>query len=138
MAEQNMIGVAAGLARESFTPFVHTFGVFLTRRVYDQVAMSVAYPNLQVRLLGFLPGLTTPGGSRSSWVSPSELTSTRLRGQRPRRTRRPRPRRSDRDPGRSRARGGTARPDRPRRRCAVAGFSLTPVLSRAATCHVIA
>ncbi len=62
MAEQNMIGVAAGLAREGFTPFVHTFGVFLTRRVYDQVAMSVAYPNLQVRLLGFLPGLTTPGG----------------------------------------------------------------------------
>jgi transketolase len=62
MAEQNMIGVAAGLAREGFTPFVHTFGVFLTRRVYDQVAMSVAYPNLRVRLLGFLPGLTTPGG----------------------------------------------------------------------------
>jgi transketolase len=62
MAEQNMIGVAAGLAREGFTPLVHTFGVFLTRRVYDQVAMSVAYPNLRVRLLGFLPGLTTPGG----------------------------------------------------------------------------
>jgi transketolase len=62
MAEQNMIGVAAGLAREGFTPFVHTFGVFLTRRVYDQVAMSVAYPSLPVRLLGFLPGLTTPGG----------------------------------------------------------------------------
>ncbi len=62
MAEQNMIGVAAGLAREGFTPFVHSFGVFLTRRVYDQVAMSVAYPNLRVRLLGFLPGLTTPGG----------------------------------------------------------------------------
>jgi transketolase len=62
MAEQNMIGVAAGLAREGFTPLVHTFGVFLTRRVYDQVAMAVAYPNLPVRLLGFLPGLTTPGG----------------------------------------------------------------------------
>jgi transketolase len=62
MAEQNMVGVAAGLAREGFTPLVHTFGVFLTRRVYDQVAMSVAYPNLGVRLLGFLPGLTTPGG----------------------------------------------------------------------------
>jgi len=62
MAEQNMIGVAAGLAREGFTPLVNTFGVFLTRRVYDQVAMSVAYPNLRVRLLGFLPGLTTRGG----------------------------------------------------------------------------
>jgi transketolase len=62
MAEQNLIGVAAGLAREGFVPYVHTFAVFLTRRVYDQVAMSVAYPNLRVRLVGFLPGLTTPGG----------------------------------------------------------------------------
>jgi transketolase len=62
MAEQNMMGVAAGLAREGFRPFVHTFGVFVTRRPYDQVAMSIAYPNLPVRLMGFLPGLTTPGG----------------------------------------------------------------------------
>ncbi len=62
MAEQNMIGFAAGLAREGFTPFLHTFAVFLTRRPFDQVAMSVAYPNLPVRLLGFLPGITTPGG----------------------------------------------------------------------------
>jgi transketolase len=62
MAEQNLMGFAAGLAREGFFPFVHTFGVFVTRRPYDQVAMSIAYPNLPVRLLGFLPGLTTPGG----------------------------------------------------------------------------
>jgi transketolase len=62
MAEQNMIGFAAGLAREGFEPWVHTFAVFLTRRVYDQVAMQVAYPCLRVRLVGFLPGLTTPGG----------------------------------------------------------------------------
>lgn len=62
MAEQNMMGFAAGLAREGFTPFLHTFGVFLTRRPFDQVAMSIAYPNQRVRLLGFLPGITTPGG----------------------------------------------------------------------------
>lgn len=62
MAEQNMIGFAAGLAREGFFPFLHTFAVFLTRRPFDQVAMSIAYPNLPVRLLGFLPGITTPGG----------------------------------------------------------------------------
>jgi len=62
MAEQNMIGFAAGLAREGFEPWVHTFAVFLTRRVYDQVAMQVAYPCLRVRLIGFLPGITTPGG----------------------------------------------------------------------------
>lgn len=63
MAEQNMIGFAAGLAREGFFPFLHTFAVFLTRRPFDQVAMSIAYPNLPVRLLGFLPGITTPGGA---------------------------------------------------------------------------
>ncbi|MCU0692721.1 MAG: hypothetical protein MUF54_15075 [Polyangiaceae bacterium] len=62
MAEQNMMGFAGGLAREGFYPFVHTFAVFITRRAFDQVAMSIAYPNLPVRLLGFLPGLTTPGG----------------------------------------------------------------------------
>lgn len=62
MAEQNLMGFAAGLAREGFHPYVHTFAVFITRRPFDQVAMSIAYPNLPVRLLGFLPGLTTPGG----------------------------------------------------------------------------
>lgn len=62
MAEQNMLSFAGGLAREGFVPFVHTFAVFIARRPYDQLAMSVAYPNLPVRLLGFLPGVTTPGG----------------------------------------------------------------------------
>jgi len=62
MAEQNMMGFAAGLAREGFFPYIHTFAVFVTRRPFDQVAMAIAYPNLPVRLVGFLPGLTTPGG----------------------------------------------------------------------------
>lgn len=63
IAEQNMMSFAAGLAREGFIPFVHTFAVFIYRRAYDQVAMSVAYPNLPVRMIGFLPGITTPGGA---------------------------------------------------------------------------
>lgn len=62
MAEQNMMGFAAGLAREGFFPYIHTFAVFVTRRPFDQVAMAIAYPSLPVRLVGFLPGLTTPGG----------------------------------------------------------------------------
>ncbi len=62
MAEQNMMSFAGGMAREGLTPWVHTFAVFLTRRTFDQVAMSIAYPNLPVRLVGFLPGITTPGG----------------------------------------------------------------------------
>lgn len=63
IAEQNMISFAGGLAREGYVPFIHTFAVFIYRRAYDQVAMSVAYPNLPVRLVGFLPGITTPGGA---------------------------------------------------------------------------
>lgn len=62
MAEANLIGMAAGLARSGFIPYVNTFGVFATRRPFDQVAMSVAYPNLPVRLVGFMPGLSSPGG----------------------------------------------------------------------------
>jgi transketolase len=63
IAEQNMLSFAAGLAREGFIPFVHTFAVFIYRRAFDQIAMSVAYPNLPVRMVGFLPGITTPGGA---------------------------------------------------------------------------
>ena len=62
MAEQNMLSWAGGMAREGMIPFVHSFCVFLYRRPYDQLQMSVAYPNLPVRLVGFLPGLDTPGG----------------------------------------------------------------------------
>ncbi len=62
MAEQNMIGVAGALARSGLVPFVHTFGVFATRRPYDQVANAVAYPGLPVRIVGFMPGVSTPGG----------------------------------------------------------------------------
>jgi transketolase len=63
IAEQNMLSVAGGLAREGFIPFVHTFAVFMYRRACDQIAMSVAYPNLSVKMFGFLPGITTPGGA---------------------------------------------------------------------------
>ena len=63
ISEQNMLSVAGGLAREGFIPFVHTFAVFIYRRAFDQIAMSVAYPNLPVKMFGFLPGITTPGGA---------------------------------------------------------------------------
>jgi transketolase len=63
IAEQNMHSFAAGLAREGFFPYLHTFAVFIYRRSYDQIAMSIAYSNLPVRMVGFLPGVTTPGGA---------------------------------------------------------------------------
>ncbi|HEY3425658.1 MAG TPA: transketolase C-terminal domain-containing protein, partial [Negativicutes bacterium] len=63
IAEQNMMSFAGGLAREGFIPLIHTFAVFIYRRAYDQVAMSISYPNLPVKMFGFLPGITTPGGA---------------------------------------------------------------------------
>lgn len=62
IAEQNMCSWAAGLAREGYRPYIHTFSVFLYRRILDQLEMSVAYPNLPVVFVGFVPGITTPGG----------------------------------------------------------------------------
>jgi len=62
MAEANMVGIAGGLARAGHTVFVNTFGVFATRRCFDQLAMAVAYPNLSVVIAGFMPGLSSPGG----------------------------------------------------------------------------
>lgn len=62
MAEANMVGMAGALARCGYIPFVHTFGVFATRRPFDQIANAVAYPNLPVRIIGFMPGVSTPGG----------------------------------------------------------------------------
>ncbi|MBV1699570.1 MAG: transketolase [Hyphomicrobiales bacterium] len=62
MAEANMLGIAGGLARAGHVVFVNTFGVFCTRRCFDQIAMSVAYPRLNVKIVGFMPGLSSPGG----------------------------------------------------------------------------
>lgn len=62
MAEANMISIAGGLARSGHTVFVNTFGVFCTRRCFDQIAMAVAYPALKVKIVGFMPGLSSPGG----------------------------------------------------------------------------
>lgn len=62
MAEQNMMSFAGGLGLAGFRPFIHTFGVFCYRRPYDQLMASIAYPRRKVRIMGFLPGITTPGG----------------------------------------------------------------------------
>ncbi|MDR2661761.1 MAG: hypothetical protein LBC31_02050 [Treponema sp.] len=63
IAEQNMLSFAGGMARKGFVPMPHTFAVFIYRRAYDQIAMSIAYPNLPVKMFGFLPGVLTPGGA---------------------------------------------------------------------------
>ncbi|MHB9038002.1 MAG: transketolase family protein [Armatimonadota bacterium] len=59
IAEQNMVGIAAGLATMGFIPFVSSFASFMTRRVADQIAISVAYPKLSVMFNGSYSGLAT-------------------------------------------------------------------------------
>ncbi|MBI2848449.1 MAG: transketolase family protein [Chloroflexi bacterium] len=51
IAEQNMVGIAAGLAASGKIPFASTFAVFMPGRCFDQVRMSVAYSNLNVKLV---------------------------------------------------------------------------------------
>jgi transketolase len=74
MAEQNLMGVVGGLARSGVLPVVHSFGVFLTRRPFDQLSMAVALPRRRVRLMGFLPGLSTPGGPTHQAIDDMALT----------------------------------------------------------------
>ena len=76
MAEANIIGLAGALARQGFIPFVHTFGVFATRRPFDQIANAVAYPGLPVRLIGFMPGVSSPGGPSHQAIDDVALMRT--------------------------------------------------------------
>ena len=76
MAEANMIGIAGGLARAGHTVFVNTFGVFCTRRCYDQIAMAIAYPALNVKIVGFMPGLSSPGGPSHQAIDDVALMRT--------------------------------------------------------------
>lgn len=59
IAEANMIGMAGGMARSGEIPFCHSFCAFITKRVLDQITMQAAYPNLPVKIVGFLPGVAT-------------------------------------------------------------------------------
>ena len=58
IAEQNMIGIAAGLSTCNKIPYACSFAVFITGRVYDQIRTSICYPNLNVKICGTHSGLT--------------------------------------------------------------------------------
>lgn len=62
MAEQNLVAVAAGLARTGKQAFATTYGVFASRRAFDFVAIALAHSNLDVKIIAGLPGLTTGYG----------------------------------------------------------------------------
>ena len=59
MAEQNLVGVGAGMARNGCYPVIVTYGVFATRRAYDQVAMGLCTGSVSALLVGFLPGISS-------------------------------------------------------------------------------
>lgn len=58
IAEANMVDIAAGFATCGATALVHTFAIFAAGRVYDQVRNNVAYPGLNVKVIGSHAGLT--------------------------------------------------------------------------------
>ncbi|MEM5401199.1 transketolase family protein [Paraburkholderia unamae] len=62
MAEQLLMGAAAGFAHEGAQPFVTTYAVFATRRAYDFIHQTIAEDNLDVKIICALPGLTTGYG----------------------------------------------------------------------------
>ena len=59
IAEQNLFGISAGLALEGFIPFPSTFAAFVARRALDQIAFSICFPNLNVKIPGSYVGLPT-------------------------------------------------------------------------------
>ena len=65
IAEQNLMGVASGLAASGKKPFASTFAVFATGRAYDQIRNAICYPKLGVKIAATHAGITVgeDGGS---------------------------------------------------------------------------
>ncbi len=58
IAEQNMAGIAAGLAAYGFIPIILSYTPFVTRRICDQISISIAYARRNVKIIGTDPGIT--------------------------------------------------------------------------------
>ena len=69
IAEANMAGICAGLSAYGYKPIMVTFTPFATRRVYDQIAVSIAYAKQKVVIIGTDPGITAElnGGTHMSF-----------------------------------------------------------------------
>jgi transketolase len=65
IAEQNMASAAAGMALAGKLPFIHSFAVFASGRIYDQLRNSVCIPNLNVRICGSSCGLSDWGDGKT-------------------------------------------------------------------------
>ena len=58
IAEANMIGMAAGMAASGLIPFASTFAMFAAGRAFEQIRNSVAYPKMNVKIVGSHSGIT--------------------------------------------------------------------------------
>ncbi len=58
LQEQNMMGIAAGLARSGKVVFASSFAMFATGRAYDQIRQSIAYPRMNVKIVATHGGVT--------------------------------------------------------------------------------
>ena len=68
IAEQNMASIAAGLSSYGFKPWIESFTPFATRRICDQIAISIAYAKQNVKIVGTDPGISAElnGGTHMS------------------------------------------------------------------------
>ena len=68
VAEQNMASIAAGLSSYGFKPWIESFTPFATRRICDQIAISISYAKQNVRIVGTDPGISAElnGGTHLS------------------------------------------------------------------------
>lgn len=68
IAEQNMASIAAGLASYGYKPYIESFTPFASRRICDQVAISIAYAGMNVKIVGTDPGISAElnGGTHMS------------------------------------------------------------------------
>ena len=58
IAEANMVGIAAGLSTLGYIPFLHSFAMFTAGRCFEQIRNTLAYPNLNVKVVGTHAGLS--------------------------------------------------------------------------------
>lgn len=56
--EAEMVGLAAGLAIKGYKPYLHTFGPFASRRVFDQLFISLGYAQLSATVIGSDAGVS--------------------------------------------------------------------------------
>ena len=77
ISEANMVGVASGLSVLGYKPFLHSFGPFATRRVFDQIFLSGAYAKNTLNIYGSDPGFTVGpnGGTHTTWEDIALISS---------------------------------------------------------------